>query len=102
MPPYCDATLARANQLLRGCIVARGIDQGGRNAHCALLHGLRHQRLHLLQLRRRGRAIDVAQHRFAHLSGAHVGAQIDRRAALLQAAEITGQIPPVHGEMVLF
>ena len=81
--------------------MARGIDQGCRNAHCALLHGLRHQRFHLLQLRRRGRAIDIAQHRFAHLSGTHVGAEIDRRAALFQAAEIAGQISPVHGEMVV-
>ncbi len=99
MPPNFAASAGQRDQLF-GCGVGRGrILQRGGDADRAILHGLAHQRLHLLELARGGRAIVIAQHHAPHLRGADVSSQIDAHALLFQAREVLPQRAPVRRDL---
>src|SRR5260370_609563 len=72
-----------------------GDDEGG------VLHGLLGQGFHLLELCGSGSAIVVTDDGFADLRGADVGAEIDGRALLFEAAEIAVESGPVHLQTVM-
>ena len=68
MPPYCDSNLRQFDQLFGLCIMSRRINERSRNTECTFLHRLGHERFHFFHFFRCRRAIDIAEHRFAHLA----------------------------------
>ena len=93
MPPYCEATLASSINL---GVVAGGIDQCRGNTKSAVLHGLRNETLHFSHFGGCRCAIDIAQNRFANLSGADVGADVQRCAGFFKALEVAVEGGPIH------
>ena len=77
------------------------IDERAGDAQSAVLHGLLDEGFHLLELGGSGSAIVVANHGFADLRGADVGAEVERRALLFETAEVAVESGPIDGEFVL-
>ena len=96
-----DATVlaghrAEGDQLIRGRVDRRRIDQGRGHADGSVLHPLSHQRLHLFELLGRRRNVLVAKHHAPHLSQADVVDHVDRDPVALHDREVLGVAAPAQ------
>ena len=96
--PVTRRNFRERDQLRRARERRRRVDQRGRDAERALLHRLRTELLHLLQLLRYRLHLAVTEHGFSQARGADEGAQVDRR---VPAAQEAGDVVPVDGQLVL-
>ena len=69
------------------------------DADSAVMHGVAHKGLHLLELRGRGLDFVVSEDHAPHLRGADIGPQIDAHALLFQASKVLPQRAPVGREL---
>ena len=93
---------ARERDELLGARVRRGrVLERARHTDGALTHGLRDERLHLLELGGRRRAIAVADHHLAHGRGADIGREIDADSLPLEPREVAREVGPVALDAVV-
>ncbi len=81
-------------------VVARWINQGGREPEGPVLHGLSDEGLHLLEFVRRWSAVDIPQNCLADLGGTHVGANVEWGTVVLESCEVAVQSGPVHLQVI--
>src|SRR5881394_4587306 len=86
---------------VRGGENIRNILQCGADSKCALLHGLRNQLAHLLELGGRGRTVILSDYVLTHSTSADECAQIDRWARVLEVLEIFVERTPIQVDMIL-
>ena len=75
--------------------------QGCREAHRTVAHGIADQGLHLIELRRGGLHIGVAQHHAPDRGGAHVAGQVDAHSLLLDAGKVLAETSPIGRQVVM-
>ena len=97
---FCGG-LCEDDELIGLGVNVRRVDEGAGEAESAVLHGLLDEGFHLIELGGRRSAIVVANDSFANLCGADIGADVERCALLLEAAEIAVKSGPIDGEFVL-
>ena len=81
-----------------GRVVARHVEEPGREAERPLVHGPPDQRAHLVELGRRGRAVVLADHPSPDLAVTRVGERVHPDAALEPGEQVVdvGRAPAVH------
>ena len=89
------------DQFFRCGIGRRSVLQSRRYTHRSVEHGIAHQRLHFVQLRRSGSAIAIADHGPAHLRSAHIARHVDAHALLFQAREKLAESVPGRIDFVV-